>query len=62
MRLWLRFLITVAIMLLSSLLVGWLWRWLFNADIPSYLSGAVGGLTAVPTWELLRRIRPRHSI
>ena len=59
MRLWVRFLLTVAVMLLSSFLVGWLWQLLFNADIPSYLSGAVGGLTAVPTWEFLRRITPR---
>ena len=60
MPLWQRVLITVAIMLLTSFLVGLLWGWLFNTDIPSYLSGAVSGLTAVPTWELLRRIRPKY--
>jgi hypothetical protein len=53
-------LITLAIMLLTSYLVGLLWHWLFNSDIPSYLSGAVGGLSAVPTWEFLRRIRPKQ--
>jgi hypothetical protein len=58
MPLWQRLLITLAIMLLTSYLVGLLWHWLFNSDIPSYLSGAVGGLSAVPTWEFLRRIRP----
>jgi hypothetical protein len=61
MPFWMRLLITVAVMLLASLIAGWLWQWLFNAVLPSYLSGAVGGLTAVPTWELLRRIRARHS-
>jgi hypothetical protein len=60
MALWQRVVITVAIMLLTSFLAGLLWHWLFNAEIPSYLSGAVGGLSAVPTWEFLRRIGPQH--
>ena len=55
MPLWQRLLITLAVMLLASYLVGLLWHWIFTADIPSYLSGAVGGLTAVPTWEFLRQ-------
>ena len=55
MPIWQRLLITLAVMLLTSYLVGLLWHWLFNSDIPSYLSGAVGGLSAVPTWEFLRR-------
>ena len=60
MPLWQRLLITLAAMLAASYLVGLLWHWLFSADIPSYLSGAVGGLTALPSWELLQRIRPKH--
>ena len=43
-------------MLLTSVVAGLLWRWLFNTDIPSYLSGVVGGVTAVPMWEVLKRI------
>jgi glucose-6-phosphate-specific signal transduction histidine kinase len=58
---WQRLLITLAVMLAASYLVGLVWHWMFNADIPSYLSGAVGGLTAVPTWEFLRRIRQKHQ-
>jgi hypothetical protein len=58
MRFWVRLLITLAGMLLTSYLVGLGWRWLFSADIPSYLSGVVGGLTALPIWELLKRISP----
>jgi len=54
--LWQRLLITLVTMLLTSLIVGLLWRGLFNTDIPSYLSGVVGGVTAVPIWELLKRI------
>jgi len=57
--LWQRLLITLATMLLTSFFAGLLWRWLFSTDIPSYLSGVVGGVTAVPTWELLKRIQIR---
>ncbi len=59
MPLWQRFLITVATMLVTSFLAGLSWRWLFNTDIPSYLSGMVGGVTAVPVWELLKRVQIR---
>jgi hypothetical protein len=58
--LWQRLLITVAVMLLASYLVGLLWYWLFNSEIPSYLSGLVGGVSAVPTWEFLQRVRPKQ--
>ena len=59
MPLWQRLLITLVTMLLTSLIAGLLWGWLFNAAIPSYLSGVVGGATAVPMWELLKRIEIR---
>jgi hypothetical protein len=62
MVLWQRLLITLAAMLLASYLVGLLWHWLFGADIPSYLSGAVGGLTALPTWEVLQWFRPKDRV
>jgi hypothetical protein len=58
--LWQRLLITLAVMLLASWLVGLAWRWLLGSEMPSYLSGLVGGITAVPTWEFLRRIGPKH--
>jgi ABC-type sugar transport system permease subunit len=56
MPLWLRLLITLLTMLVTSLVAGLLWRWLFNADIPSYFSGVIGGIAAIPIWELLKRI------
>lgn len=59
MPLWQRLLITLATMLLTSLAAGLLWRWLFSTDMPSYLSGVVGGVTAVLIWELLKRIEFR---
>jgi hypothetical protein len=60
MPIWQRLLITFAVMLLTSYLVGLLWHWLFHSEIPSYLSGAVGGLSALPMWEFLQRIRPKR--
>jgi len=58
-RFWQRLLVTLAMMLLTSVVAGLLWRWLFNTDIPSYLSGVIGGATAVPVWELLKRTEIR---
>jgi len=55
MLLWQRLLITLATMLLMSFVASLLWHWLFNTEIPSYLSGVVGGVTAIPIWELLKR-------
>ena len=43
-------------MLLTSFFAGLVWRGVFNANIPSYLSGLIGGITAVPVWELLKRL------
>jgi hypothetical protein len=59
MPLWQRLLITLAVMLGASFVGGYVWHWILNAEMPSYLSGAIGGLSAVPTWEFLRRVRPR---
>ncbi len=60
MPLWQRLLITLATMLVTSIVAELLWHWIFNADIPSYLSGIVGGATAVPTWEFLKRVGPKR--
>jgi len=54
MKLWKRLLATLVVMLAASLLAGLLWRGMFGAGIPSYLSGLVGGLAALGTWEFLR--------
>jgi len=56
---WQRLLITVVIMLVTSFVAGIIWRSLFNMVMPSYLAGIIGGLTALPVWELLRRIKPK---
>ena len=49
-----RLLITLAAMVIASFVVGLMWRGIFDARIPSYLSGLVGGLSALAMWELLR--------
>lgn len=57
--LWQRLLITIAAMLAVSYLLGLFWASVFGFDIPPYASGVVGGLTALPVWEVLKRIRPK---
>lgn len=59
MPFWQRLLITLVAMVVTSLLVGLIWRTLFGFELPSYLGGVIGGLTAVPVWEFLKRIGPR---
>ena len=59
MPFWQRLLITLLAMAAASLVVGLIWRALFGFELPSYLAGVVGGLTAVPVWEFLKRIAPR---
>ncbi|MGD8415982.1 MAG: hypothetical protein PVH91_02875 [Pseudomonadales bacterium] len=49
-----RLLVTLLCMVAASFLVGLVWRGLFDARMPSYLSGLVGGLAALSVWELLR--------
>lgn len=54
MKLWHKIMITVIAMLVMSFLAGRLWFMAFDVVIPSYLAGAIGGLTAIPVWELIR--------
>ena len=51
MPLWQRLLVTLIAMAAASLVVGLIWRALFGFELPSYLAGVIGGLTAVPVWE-----------
>jgi Na+/glutamate symporter len=61
MPLWQRLAVTLVTMLFTSFIAGLLWHWVFTADIPSYLSGIVGGVTAVPMWEFLKRVGPHRQ-
>jgi hypothetical protein len=58
---WQRLLVTVAVALLSSFLAGLLCQGVLSVPIPSYVAGAIGGLTALPTWDFLKRIRPSQQ-
>jgi hypothetical protein len=59
MPLWQRLLVTLVAMAAASLIVGLIWRALFGFELPSYVAGVVGGLTAVPVWEFLKRVAPK---
>ena len=58
---WQRFFITIIAMLAASFVAGIFWRSIFNVLIPSYLAGVIGGLTALPIWEFLKRIKPKQK-
>jgi hypothetical protein len=58
---WQRLLITIIIMLAASFVAGYIWKSLLAMVMPSYLAGIIGGLTAIPVWELLKRIKPKTS-
>ncbi|MGB5223999.1 MAG: hypothetical protein WBN45_04360 [Arenicellales bacterium] len=60
MPFWQRSMITLAAMIFVSFIIGLLWQSMFNFGLPSYVSGVVGGLTAVPLWEFLKRVKPKQ--
>ncbi len=52
MAFWQRLLITVLVMLVTSFIVGAIWRSTFNMIIPSYIAGVIAVLAALPVWVL----------
>lgn len=61
MPFWQRILILLAAMMAVSFIVGIIWQYLFGFVLPSYISGVIGGLTAVPLWDLLKRVKPKEK-
>ena len=61
MPIWQRILLTIAAIVAASLIVGLVWHQLFGIGLPSYIGGVIGGLTAVPIWELLKRFGPKKQ-
>lgn len=59
--LWQRLAITVVAMLATSYLTGLLWGYVTGWTMPGYISGVIGGLSALPVWELLKRIKPSEN-
>lgn len=61
MSFWQRLVLTLIAMFVASYLAGLIWTWIFNVNMPSYGGGLVGGLAAIPVWELLERASPRRK-
>lgn len=59
MPFWQRLLILLAAILLVSFLVDLTWHYIFGFVLPSYVTGVIGGLTAVPLWDFLKRMQPK---
>lgn len=57
MELWHRLLVVVLAMLIVSFIAGRLWFAVFEFAMLGYLAGVIGGFTAVPVWERMRRMR-----
>lgn len=58
---WLRLALTVAVMLATGWIAGLIWSQFFSFPLPSYAAGAIGGLSALPFWDFLKRIRPKQA-
>jgi len=58
---WQRLLATILVMLLTSYVAGLLFESILGIAIPSYVAGAIGGLASIPTWDFLKRVRPRNT-
>ncbi|WP_436642496.1 hypothetical protein [Microbaculum sp. FT89] len=61
MPLWQRLLITIVVMLVAGYVAGYLWQMILGFPLPSYGAGLIGGLSALPVWDLLKRIRPNQG-
>ena len=55
---WQRLVVTILVVLAVSYLAGYIWQALSGFALPSYASGVIGGLAALPLWDFLKRIRP----
>jgi hypothetical protein len=56
MPFWQRLVVTLIAMLAMSFVAGLLWQSIFGFALPSYAAGIIGGLTALPLWEFLKRV------
>jgi hypothetical protein len=58
---WQRLMLTIAAMLAASWIAGLLWNSVFSFALPSFVAGMIGGLAALPCWELLKRFRRKQG-
>jgi len=42
-------------------IAGVIWGSVMSFVMPSYISGVIGGLVAVPAWEILKRYKPKSE-
>ena len=61
MPFWQRLVVTLIAMLAVSFVAGLLWQSIFGFALPSYAAGIVGGLTALPLWEFLKRVGRKND-
>jgi len=61
MPLWQRLVLTIVAIVVASFIIGLIWYKLLGFGLPSYVGGVIGGLTAVPVWEFLKRIGPKKK-
>ena len=61
MPFWQRSLVLLVAMLGVGFIVGIVWNLIFSFALPSYVTGVIAGLTAVPLWEFLKRIKPKEK-
>ena len=59
MPFWQRLLILLVAILLVGFLFDLAWHYIFGFTLPSYVTGVIGGLTAVPLWDMLKRIQAK---
>jgi undecaprenyl pyrophosphate phosphatase UppP len=59
MSIWARIIVTILMMVVISFLAGALWNSTFHHPIPAYAAGLIGGLVAVPVWEILKKFKPK---
>ena len=59
MPFWQRLLILLLAILAVGFLVDLFWGNVFSFRLPAYVTGVIGGLTAVPLWDFLKRIKPK---
>lgn len=59
---WQRLLILVLAVLVVSFIFDRLSEAALGFVLPAYISGVIGGLTAVPLWALLKRAKPKQNL
>ena len=61
MPLWQRLVLTIVAIVVASIIAGLIWFQLFGFVLPSYIGGVIGGLTALPIWEFLKRFAAKNK-